>query len=137
MTVISVSLTNDLLERLDDFVEKSGYSSRSEALRLAIRDSLNLYSLNRMEKGTVMSTVTIISESHQATTHVGLMDLRNVFDEMIFGNMHLHIEGGYCIEIFLVKGESKEVMDFVTKSKGIRGVMEVNHTLTPVSANSF
>jgi CopG family nickel-responsive transcriptional regulator len=133
MTVISVSLTTDLLERLDDFVEKSGYSSRSEALRLAIRDSLNQYSLNRMKKGPVMSTVTIISESHQATTHVGLMDLRNGFDELIFGNMHLHIEGGYCIEIFLVKGDSDQVMDFVSRSKSVRGVMEVNHTLTPIS----
>lgn len=133
MTVISLSLTNDLLKRLDDFVESSGYSSRSEALRLAIRDSLNQYSLKRMEKGTVMSTVTIISESHEVTTHVGLMNLRNNFDELIFGNMHLHIEGGYCIEIFLVKGESDTVMDFITKSKAIRGVIEVNFTLTPVS----
>ena len=134
MTVISLSLTNDLLERLDDFVESSGYSSRSEALRLAIRDSLNQYSLQRMEKGIVMSTVSIISESHQATTHVGLMNLRNDFDDLIFGNMHLHIEGGYCIEIFLVKGESDDVMDFISKSKAIRGVMEVNNTLTPVSS---
>ena len=134
MTVISLSLTTNLLERLDDFVESSGYSSRSEALRLAIRDSLNQYSLQRMEKGTVMSTVTIISESHLATTHVGLMDLRNNFDELIFGNMHLHIEGGYCIEIFLVKGESDDVMGFISKSKTIRGVMEVNYTLTPVSS---
>ena len=133
MTVISVSLTYDLLERLDDFVKKSGYSSRSEALRLAIRDSLNQYSLNRMEKGTIMSTVTIISESHQVTTHVGLMDLRNSFDELIFGNMHLHIEGGYCIEIFLIKGDSDKIMDFVSKSKGVRGVMEVNYTLTPIN----
>ena len=134
MTVISLSLTTNLLERLDDFVESSGYSSRSEALRLAIRDSLNQYSLQRMEKGTVMSTVTIISESHQATTHVGLMNLRNNFDELIFGNMHLHIEGGYCIEIFLVKGDSDDIMGFISKSKTIRGVMEVNYTLTPVSS---
>lgn len=136
MTVISLSLTNGLLERLDAFVESSGYSSRSEALRLAIRDSLNQYSLQRMEKGIVMSTVTIISESHLATTHVGLMNLRNDFDELIFGNMHFHIEGGYCIEIFLVKGESDDVMGFISKSKAIRGVMEVNHTLTPMSSTS-
>ncbi len=132
MTVISVSLTNDLLERLDDFVEKSGYSSRSEAMRLAVRDSLNQYSLQRMEKGVVMSTVTIISESHKAMTHVGLMELRNGFDEFIFGNMHLHIEGGYCIEIFLVKGDSEMVMDFVSKSKAIKGVLGVNNTTTPL-----
>jgi CopG family nickel-responsive transcriptional regulator len=132
MTVISVSLTNDLLQRLDDFVEKSGYSSRSEAMRLAVRDILNQYSLQRMEKGVVMSTVTIISESHKATTHVGLMELRNGFDEFIFGNMHLHIEGGYCIEIFLVKGDSEMVMNFVSKSKAIKGVMGVNYTTTPL-----
>lgn len=132
MTVISVSLTKGLLERLDDFVDKSGYSSRSEAMRLAIRDSLNQHNLNKMEKGIVMSTVTIISKSHEATTHVGLMELRNGFDELIFGNMHLHIEGGYCIEIFLVKGDSANVMDFVSRSKGIRGVMGVNYTTTPL-----
>jgi metal-responsive CopG/Arc/MetJ family transcriptional regulator len=82
-----------------------------------------------------MSTVTIISESHQAVTHVGLMDLRNRFDELIFGNMHLHIQGGYCIEIFLVKGTSEKVMNFVAKSKTIKGVMEVNHTITPIIEN--
>lgn len=132
MTVISVSLTSGLLEKLDEFVEKLGYSSRSEALRLAIRDSLSQYSIQRITKGDVMSTVTIISESHQAVTHVGLMDLRNKFDELIFGNMHLHIQGGYCIEIFLIKGTSEKVMNFVAKSKTIKGVMEVNHTITPI-----
>ena len=132
MTVISLSLTTDLLERLDDFVESSGYSSRSEAIRLAIRDSLNQHSLQRMERGTVMSRVTIISESHQVTTHVGLMNLRNEFDELIFGNMHLHIEGGYCIEIFLVRGNSDEIMNFVAKSNAIKGVIKVNYTITPL-----
>jgi metal-responsive CopG/Arc/MetJ family transcriptional regulator len=86
-----------------------------------------------MEKGVVMSTVTIISEIHQIGSHVGLMDLRTGFDKLIFGNMHLHIEGGYCIEIFLVKGDSDEVMKFIAQSKAIRGVMEVNYTLTPIS----
>ena len=136
MTVISVSLTNELLDRLDQFVEESGYSSRSEALRLAIRDALNDYKLARMQRGELLSTVTIISASDETSTHLGLIDLRNGFDELIFGNMHLHIEGGYCIEIFLVKGPSDQILDFVSKSKTIRGVIEVNHTLTPMLRHS-
>ncbi len=136
MTVISVSLTNELLDRLDQFVEESGYSSRSEALRLAIRDVLNDYKLSRMQRGELLSTVTIISASDEMSSHLGLIDLRNGFDELIFGNMHLHIEGGYCIEIFLVKGPSDKILDFVSKSKTIRGVIEVNHTLTPMLRNS-
>lgn len=133
MAVISVSLTNDLLTRLDQFVKELGYSSRSEALRLAIREVLTDYKLTKMQRGELLSTVTIISESEETSTHLGLIDLRNGFDEIIFGNMHLHIEGGYCIEIFLVKGPSEEILSFVNKSKAIRGVIDVNHTLTPMT----
>ena len=136
MTVISVSLTSDLLDRLDQFVDESGYSSRSEALRLAIRDVLNDYKLTKMQRGEVLSTVTIISMSDESSVHLGLIDLRNGYDDLIFGNMHLHIEGGYCIEIFLVKGPSDKILGFVNKSKGIRGVIEVNHTLTPMMPKS-
>jgi len=132
MTVISVSLTPELLERLDGFVEKMGFSSRSEALRLAVRDSLSQFSLQSMQRGQIMSTVTIISETGSASSHLGIMDLRNGFDDIIFGNMHLHIEEGLCIEIFLVKGDSETVMNFVARSKTVKGVQEVNYTLTPL-----
>ena len=132
MTVISVSLTPELLERLDTFVEKMGFSSRSEALRLAVRDSLSQFSLQSMQRGQVMSTVTIISETESASSHLGILDLRNGFDDIIFGNMHLHIEKGLCIEIFLVKGDSEIVMNFVARSKTVKGVREVNYTLTPL-----
>jgi CopG family nickel-responsive transcriptional regulator len=132
MTVISVSLTPELLERLDDFVEKSGFSSRSEALRLAVRDSLSQFSLQSMQRGQVLSTVTIISETESASSHLGILDLRNGFDDIIFGNMHLHIEEGLCIEIFLVNGGSEKVMNFVARSKTVKGVREVNYTLTPL-----
>ena len=130
MTVISVSLTPELLERLDRHVKKSGYSSRSEALRLAVRDSLSQFERHGREKGEVLATVTVISETMNSVSHVGLLDLRNGYDEIIFGNMHLHINGGYCIEIFLLKGEAEKVMGFTYKAKAVRGVKEVNFTLT-------
>lgn len=50
MTIISVSITSDLYKRLDAFMKERGYSSRSEAIRDAIRDSLAEYDLNRLEK---------------------------------------------------------------------------------------
>lgn len=133
MTVVSVSLTPDLLERLDEFVAQSGFSSRSEAMRLAVRDSLAQFSLHGKQRGSVMATVTIISETEQESSHMGLMDLRNGFEDLIFGNMHLHIQEGYCIEILLVKGEAENVMTFISRAKAVRGVMEANYTLTPMS----
>jgi CopG family nickel-responsive transcriptional regulator len=137
MTIVSLSLTSDLLDRIDKFVKKSGYSSRSEAIRVAIRDSLSQFTLLSRQRGSLLCTVTIISETDSAESHTGLYDLRNGFDDVIFGNMHLHIEGGYCIEIYLVKGNSVKIMSFMSKAKAIKGIKEVNYTMTPLESRIF
>ena len=46
--------------------------------------------------------------------------------------MHLHIGGGYCVEIFLVKGEAGTVLDFITKVRAVSGIREVKYAMTPV-----
>jgi CopG family nickel-responsive transcriptional regulator len=132
LTVISVSLTPDLLERLDKFVESTGYSSRSEAVRLAVRDTLSKYALEKLERGRVASTVTVISERERHDLNSQLMDLRHEYDESIFGNMHLHVGKGYCVEIFMVQDEANVVLEFVSRVRALRGILEVNYTMTPI-----
>jgi CopG family nickel-responsive transcriptional regulator len=132
LTVISVSLTPDLLNRLDTFVESTGYSSRSEAMRLAVRDTLSKYALEKLERGRVASTVTVISERGQHDLNSQLMDLRHEYDESIFGNMHLHVGKGYCVEIFMVQDEANKVIEFVSRVRALRGIREVNYTMTPI-----
>ena len=135
MTVVSISLTPELLEQLDEFVEKSGYSSRSEAIRLAVRDILSQFALQRLERGRVMATVTVISERERRDINARLMELRHGFDENIFGNMHLHIGGGYCVEIFLVQGDPVEVMAFISRVRAVRGIREVKYAMTPIEGS--
>jgi len=132
MTVVSISLSPELLDQLDSFVERSGYSSRSEAIRLAVRDALSHFSLQRLERGRVMATVTVVSEKERRDVNERLMELRHGFDESIFGNMHLHIDGGYCIEIFIVQGDAEEVLGFISRVRAIRGVREAKYTMTPI-----
>jgi CopG family nickel-responsive transcriptional regulator len=132
LTIISVSLTPDLLNRLDKFVESTGYSSRSEAVRLAVRDTLSKYALEKLERGHVASTVTVISERERHDLNSQLMDLRHEYDENIFGNMHLHVGKGYCVEIFMVQDEASKVIEFVSRVRALRGIREVNYTMTPI-----
>lgn len=136
MTVISVSLTSDLLERLDSFVEESGYSSRSEAIRLAVRDTLSQFALQRLERGQVVATVTVISDRERNDINSRLMELRHVFEESVFSNMHLHIGGGQCVDIFVVQGLSEVVLDFTSRVRAVRGIREVKFTMTPVEGSA-
>lgn len=132
MTVISISLTPELLTKLDKYVEKSGYSSRSEAIRIAVREALSQFTLQRLERGQVVATVTVISDRERHELNSSLMDLRHEFDESIFGNMHLHVGKGYCVEIFIIREETERVLDFVSRVRAIRGIREVKYAMTPV-----
>lgn len=132
MTVISISLTPELLTKLDKYVEKSGYSSRSEAIRIAVREALSQFTLQRLERGQVVATVTVISDRERREQNSSLMDLRHEFDESIFGNMHLHVGKGYCVEIFIIREETEKVLDFVSRVRAIRGIREVKYAMTPV-----
>ena len=136
LTVISVSLTPDLLERLDSFVEESGYSSRSEAIRLAVRDTLSQFALQRLERGQVVATVTVISDRERNDINSRLMELRHIFEESVFSNMHLHIGGGQCVDIFVVQGLSEVVLDFTSRVRAVRGIREVKFTMTPVEGSA-
>lgn len=130
--MISLSLTPDLLNRLDKFVESIGYSSRSEAVRSAVRETLSKIALEKLERGCVASTVTVISERERHDLNSQLMDLRHEYDDSIFGNMHLHVGKAYCVEIFMVQNEANVVLEFVSRVKALRGIREVNYTMTPI-----
>jgi CopG family nickel-responsive transcriptional regulator len=136
MTVISVSLTSDLLQRLDEFVERSGYSSRSEAIRLAVRDVLSQFALQRIERGRVVATVTVISDRDKHDITSRLMSLRHEFDSSIFSNMHLHVGSGHCVEVFVVRGSSEVVLDFISRVRAVRDISEVKYTMTPIERNA-
>ena len=137
MTVISVSLSPELLNRLDLFVKNTGYSSRSEAIRMAVRDALSKFALERLERGRVVSTVTVISEREQHALTSYLMDLRHEYEESIFGNMHLHVGTGYCVEIFMVRDEYEKVLDFISRVRALKGIQEVKYTMTPIDEREF
>ena len=132
MVVISVSLTNKLLEKLDEYVKETGYSSRSEAIRLALRDIISKFALQRLERGRVISTVTVISERDSSNLNSNLMDLRHRYEESIFWNMHLHVSGDYCVEIFLVRDQAENVVNFVSRIRALKGIRDVNYAMTPI-----
>jgi len=136
MTIVSISLTPNLLDQLDEFVERSGYSSRSEAVRLAVRDALTQFALRRLVHGRAMATVTVIFEKERRDISARLMELRHGFDENIFGNMHLHISGGYCVEVFLVQGDAGAVRDFISGVRAVRGIREAKYTMTPLEESA-
>jgi len=133
MPIISISLTFELLKKLDRFMKERGYSSRSEAIRDAIRDSLSEFELSHFEKGKVTATITVISEHNRRNANERLMRLRHEYDEIISGNMHIHLGKTYCLEIFITEGDIKDILGFISRIRAMRGIHQVKYTMVPIS----
>ena len=132
MPIVSISLSSELLRKLDEFMQERGYSSRSEAIRDAIRDFLSEYELHRLEKGRVTATITVISKYERRDLDEKLTRLRHEYDDIVSGNMHIHIGRKYCLEIFITEGEQEEILRFIGKIRAMRGINQVKFTLAPL-----
>ena len=133
MPVISISLTSDLLNKLDRFVRERGYSSRSEAIRDSVRNHLSEYVLSRLDRGKAAATITVISEHERHDVDEKLMRLRHEHDEIVSGNMHIHLGKAYCLEIFITEGEVEEILDFIARIRAMRGTQQVKYTMMPLT----
>ena len=132
MPVISFSLTSELLKKLDTFMRDRGYSSRSEAIRDAVRDMLSEYELSRSETGKVTATITVISEHERHDVDERLTRLRHEHDEIVSANMHIHLGRAYCLEVFITEGETEKVINFINRIRAMRGTQLVKYTLVPL-----
>ncbi|MFQ5836486.1 MAG: nickel-responsive transcriptional regulator NikR [Candidatus Bathyarchaeia archaeon] len=132
MPVISISLTSELLKKLNEFMRERGYSSRSEAIRDALRDSLSEYEFSRFEKGKVTATITVISELERRDVDEKLMRLRHEYDDLVSGNMHIHLGKKYCLEIFITEGEYEQILGFIGRIRATRGIQQVKYSMTPM-----
>ena len=133
MPIVSMSLSSNLLRKLDDYMREKGFSSRSEAIRDAIRDSLSEYELSGYSEGKVTATITVISRHERHDVDERLMKLRHAHDEIVSGNMHIHLGKTYCLEIFITEGDAREVLDFISRIRAMRGIQQVKYTMVPVN----
>jgi len=117
----AVSIDEKLLERFDEFIEKKGYVSRSEAIRDLIRNALIEESIG--EDKEVFGTITIVYDHHQRELADAITEIEHGFLDNIISTMHIHIDHHHCLETIAVKGKAsviKELADKIITLKGVK-----------------
>ncbi|RLI85825.1 MAG: nickel-responsive transcriptional regulator NikR [Archaeoglobales archaeon] len=125
ITRIGVSLPKNLLDEFDLIIKTRGYSSRSEAIRDAIRNYIMEYKWLEKEEGEIVGVVYMIYDHTVKGVSDAIIDLQHEFLNIIITTMHIHLSKDYCLEIILVKGEMKDVKNLVDKAMAVKGVMNV------------
>jgi len=125
MTVISITLPNELLSKFDEFMKARGYYSRSEAFRDAVRNLIAEAELAKLETGNVAATIMITCDYARRDIDLRMTELRHEFDDVVVENVHRHIDERYCLEIFIAQGENERILDLVGRVRGMRGIQQV------------
>ena len=132
MTVVSVSMPDELLERIDAFAEEHGYTGRSEVVREAARNLLGEFDDEGLEGRDLMGLVTVIFDYEATDVEQRLMHLRHDHDDLVVSHVHNHVGDHYCMELFILEGDLEDISTFVGQVRATQEILSVDYSVTPV-----
>lgn len=124
----SVSLDNDLLAMFDDYIQKHGYTNRSEAVRDLIRKGLVKQEWDR--NSSVVGVVTLVYDHHKPQLQEKVTDLQHRFYHIITSSTHVHMDHHNCLEVTIAKGKASEVQELAQGLIALRGVKDGSLTMS-------
>ncbi len=132
MTVVSVSMPEELLNRIDAFADEHGYTGRSEVVREAARNLLGEFEDKRLEDRDLIAIVTVLFNYETTSVEERMMQLRHEHESLVASNFHSHVGNHYCMELFVLEGELTEISTFVGKIRATQDTLTVDYSVMPV-----
>ena len=127
MSIISLSIPKNLLEKVDQYIKEQGFANRSEIIRQALRaymsESLRLSEL----QGKITAIITIVYQ--QKAKRGQITDVQHNFAPIVLTFLHTHIEEGNCIEIIVARGEAQTITALIEALKVNEQISEVKVTI--------
>ena len=132
MTVVSVSMPEALVDRIDAFAEEHGYTGRSEVVREASRNLLGEFEDKRLEERELMAVVTVVFEYETTNVEERMMKLRHEYENLVASNFHSHVGEHRCMELFVLEGGLEDISTFVGKIRATKDTLSVDYSVMPV-----
>ncbi len=136
VTRIGVSLEPNLLEAFDKEISKKGYSSRSEALRDLVRDTLAENEWKNEDEWMV-GTVVLVYDHTSATVGDKLTDIQHGHHGLVKTSVHVHLDDNLCMEILICEEKLGVLKEFANEITSIKGVLRGRLTMVAPSSGNM
>lgn len=125
---ISFSLQPKLLEQFDEVSHLMGYDERSKALQIAIRSVIGDYALKADPESTATGTILMIYNHDVHSVDNKLTDIGHVHRLVIVSSLHLHLDEENCLNIIVVRGKIRNIMDLERDIRKLDGVKQLKYS---------
>lgn len=112
MTIVSISLNEDIIKDINRLQKNLGFSGRSEIVRAGLRNMIAEQKEKENLQGEVSALLLII---HREDEDDQITIMRHDYEEVINTHLHSKIDKDRCVEIFLLKGEASLIKDMTRK----------------------
>lgn len=106
MTIVSLSLPEELVRSMEEMRSSQGYAGRSELIRASLRLMLDDAREKDSLKGVVNAILVI---THDEFNEEPITKLKHQFEDIVKTHIHSKISHSNCVELFLLEGEGKKV----------------------------
>jgi CopG family transcriptional regulator, nickel-responsive regulator len=116
-----VSLDEDILKALDEFVIENQLPNRSQAIRHLVEKNLveKKWQCNQIVAGAIV----MLYDHHKGDVTGKSNDIQHEFYDVILSSQHFHLSHDYCLEIVAVKGIANKLTHLSDKLIGIKGII--------------
>jgi len=123
--VISISVPDSLLRRVDEIYESLGFSGRSEFFREAARRMLEYFE-SLKGGGYRIFVIAILSDHsvHRASDR-RILDVIHEYQPIMKAFYHQLLGDGLCINVAVLEAQWPQLSRILGDLRGIRGVVDV------------
>ena len=115
-----VSLEDDLLESLDQYVLENGFSNRSQAIRFLIEK--NLAEKKWLCNHIVAGTIIIMYDRGKREIASKIILIEQDYQDVILSSSQYFINKNFCLHIATVMGEAHRLTDLSDRLTTIKGI---------------
>ena len=120
VTRFGVSLEEDLLKSLDEYVQENTFSNRSQAIRFLIEK--NLVEKKWKCDNIVAGAITLVYNLNKKDLRAKLQDIQSKYQDVILSSQLFHVTSESCLEIVAIKGPSFKLTKFCDHLVAVKGI---------------
>lgn len=123
MEIISLSLDEETMGKIEEIQQESSFNGRSELFRKAI-ENLHQETINNQSLSGELNAVVVVRHPHKKEQRIG--SIAHNFDDVITTQLHSKLDGENCLEVFHTDGKADRVIDFFNELEGSKHTEAVN-----------
>jgi len=136
MRRLTISIDDDLADTFDQFMQQKGYQNRSEAFRDLLRGELDRATVDHGKAHHCVAALSYVYNHHERQLAGRLAQIQHDNHDVTVSTMHAHLDHDNCIETMILRGHTKEVVQFAEALIAEKGVRHGKFNVIPVESEA-